>query len=244
MKLLMIVFQWNNWLIRQQKQVTAVCTDTRPRGLHQETPVRIIICGLQWNLVLMLLPLKPGKGMHVPDVLLKWAQRLHTFHIPFDLNYFSLPCPVKIRHDILFSQLGTFLASSESVLSPRTHALKLIDSQSPPISKNSPASRLLRGVACSRFSIFKVMWVTVCCLYLSSALNVSYFGNKFCDRISCVLDVIRFYALGNVHCDIDVKCSVFWNSDFSLPLYVIWTEGRKKMFVSIALNLLPLTSSI
>lgn len=124
----MIVFQWNNWLIRQQKEVTAVCTDTRPRGLHQEMPVRIIICSLQWNLVLMLLPLKLRKGMHVPDVLLKCAQRLHTFYIIIDLNYFlyaikrkgrwqershlsffhvtarfSLPCPVKKNVNMSFT---------------------------------------------------------------------------------------------------------------------------------------------
>lgn len=97
----------------------------------------------------------------------------------------------------------------------------------PPISKNSPASRLLRSGAC--YSIFKVMLVTNYCAYLSAALNVSYLGNKFFDRISCILDVFRFYTLRNVHCDIDVKCSIFWNSDFSLPLYVIWTEGRKML---------------
>lgn len=84
-------------------------------------------------------------------------------------------------------------------------------------------------------------WRWLQCAVFTSPQNVSYLGNEFCDRISGILDVFCFYTPGNVHCDIDVKCFVFWN--FSLPLYVIWTEGRKNA-VSITSNLLLFTSSI
>ncbi len=69
-------------------------------------------------------------------------------------------------------------------------------------------------------------------------LFVSYLCNECYDRLLCIFNVFLFDALRYIHGDIDVKCSIFWNPDFSLPLSIIWKNQHLIPVCAVGLHIL------